>query len=156
GPSSVTGAVLTDAAATGLAKTGVSCSAAVGNQCSSAPTIAQLQAGFALPALTSGQFFEITVGASVSATTGSVSNTATIAAPSGTTDPTAGNNSATDTDTVTEVADLAITKTDGVGSVNAGGSTTYTITVTNNGPSSVSGAILKDPAASGLSKTAVA
>ena len=45
------------------------------------------------------------------------------------------NNSATDTDTVTGSADLAITKTDGVASVIAGTSTTYTITVTNNGPS---------------------
>ena len=36
-------------------------------------------------------------------------NTATIAAPAGTTDPTSGNNTATDTDIVTPVADLQIT-----------------------------------------------
>ena len=34
-------------------------------------------------------------------------------------------------------ADLALTKTDGVASVVAGTSTTYTITLTNNGPSTV-------------------
>src|SRR4029078_1364699 len=135
GPSSVTGAVLKDAVAAGLSKTTVACSAAVGNPCPSAPTAAQLASGggFALPALASGQFFEITVSANVTATSGSVTNTATIAAPSGTTDPTSGNNSASDTDTVTPVADLTITKTDGVTSVTAGTSTTYTITVTNNG-----------------------
>ncbi|MBK6407396.1 MAG: hypothetical protein IPF66_21675 [Holophagales bacterium] len=45
---------------------------------------------------------------------GTVSNTATVAAPGGVTDPSPGNNSATDTDTLTPQADLAITKTDGV------------------------------------------
>src|SRR4029078_9278365 len=65
------------------------------------------------------------------------------------------NNTASDTDTVNPVADLAVTKSDGVTSVNAGGSTTSTIRVTNNGPSSVSRATLTDAAASGLSKTGV-
>lgn len=52
-------------------------------------------------------------------------------------------------------ADLAITKTDGVAAVVVGGSTSYTIRVTNNGPDTATGAILKDPAVTGLSKTAV-
>ncbi|HEX3122023.1 MAG TPA: hypothetical protein VHQ21_01885 [Rhodanobacteraceae bacterium] len=156
GPSSVTGAVLTDLAATGLSKTGVVCSATPG-QCVSAPSVAQIEAvgGFALPALTNGQFYEISVATNVTALSGTVSNTATVAAPVGTTDPTPGNNSAGDTDTVTPVADLSITKTDGVSNVNAGGTTTYKVRVTNNGPSSVTGAILTDLAATGLSKTGV-
>ena len=54
------------------------------------------------------------------------------------------------------LADLAITKTDGVSSVTSGTSTTYTVRVTNNGPSSVTGATLKDPAALGLTQTAAA
>ena len=42
--------------------------------------------------------------------------------------------------------DLAVTKTDGVGSVVAGTSTTYTITATNNGPSQIpAGVVLSDP-----------
>ena len=48
------------------------------------------------------------------AATGSLVNTATVTAPGGVTDPTPGNNSATDTDTLGPTADLAITKTDGV------------------------------------------
>src|SRR4029079_6933312 len=52
-------------------------------------------------------------------------------------------------------ADLSITKNDGVTSVNSGTSTTYTVRVTNNGPSSVTGAILKDASPAGLTKTAV-
>ncbi len=46
--------------------------------------------------------------------------------------------------------DLAIIKTDGVSSVSAGGTTTYTITVTNNGPAEVTGATVADVAPSGL------
>ena len=80
---------------------------------------------FALPALASGATYEITVTADVTATGGSVANTATVATPAGTSDPTPGNNSATDTDTVTAAAptaDLAIGKSDGASSVTAGGS----------------------------------
>src|SRR5438477_120148 len=58
--------------------------------------------------------------------------------------------SASDTDTVQPIADLVITKTDGVLTVNANGSTTYTVVVTNNGPSDVTNAPVTDPAATGL------
>lgn len=73
--------------------------------------------------------------------TGSLTNTATV---SSAIDTTPGNNSATDTDTLTPRADLAITKTDGVTSVFAGGSTTYTITASNSGPSNAPGSTVAD------------
>ena len=41
-------------------------------------------------------------------------------------------------------ADLAITKTDGVSMATPGGTTTYTIVVSNNGPSNVTGATVTD------------
>src|SRR6185436_5436648 len=117
GPSSVTGAILSDPAVAGLSKTGVTCSATPG-QCVTPPTVAELEGGaFALPVLTSGQFYEITVTTDVTATSGNVTNIATVTAPAGMTDPTPGNNTASDTDTVNPVADLAITKTNGVTSV---------------------------------------
>ena len=78
------------------------------------------------------------------AATGTLANTATVAVPSGVTDPTPANNSATDTDTLTPQADLRITKTDGKSSVAAGSSDTYTIVVTNAGPSAVSGTTVID------------
>ncbi|MDO8459066.1 MAG: DUF11 domain-containing protein, partial [Burkholderiaceae bacterium] len=53
------------------------------------------------------------------------------------------------------LANLGITKTDGVASVNAGASTTYTIVLSNAGPSPANGATLADPVAAGLTKTAV-
>ncbi len=59
-------------------------------------------------------------------------NTATVSATEA--DPTPANNTANDTNTVRATGDLALTKTDGVATVSVGSSTTYTITVTNNGP----------------------
>ncbi len=65
-------------------------------------------------------------------------------APAGVTDPTPGNNSATDSDTLTPSADLSITKTDGVTTATPGGSVTYTITASNAGPSNATGATVAD------------
>jgi uncharacterized repeat protein (TIGR01451 family) len=60
------------------------------------------------------------------------------------TDPTPGNNSATDSDTLAGSADLSVTKTDGVTTATAGGSVTYTITASNAGPSNATGATVAD------------
>jgi uncharacterized protein len=76
---------------------------------------------------------------SSSAASDLLTNTATVTAPGSVTDPNPGNNSATDTDTPAPQADLGITKTDGVTTVTAGGSVTYTIVVSNAGPSDASG-----------------
>jgi uncharacterized repeat protein (TIGR01451 family) len=76
------------------------------------------------------------------AATGTLANTATVS--STLTDPVPANNSATDTDTLTPSTDLGITKTDGVTNVSAGGSTTYTITASNAGPSNATGATVTD------------
>ncbi|MGH7185608.1 MAG: hypothetical protein ACREIB_04925, partial [Pseudomonadota bacterium] len=83
--------------------------------------------------------------------TGMVTNTATIAAPPGAVDTNPGNNSATDTDTLTPQSDLSITKSNGTTSVTPGTNTTYTIVVTNNGPSTVPNATVSDPLPAKLS-----
>jgi len=74
--------------------------------------------------------------------TGTLSNTATVSPTGGYTDPNLGNNSATDTDTI--AADLSITKTDGRATTGAGSPVTYTITVSNAGPSVLTGATVTD------------
>jgi uncharacterized repeat protein (TIGR01451 family) len=76
--------------------------------------------------------------------TGTLSNTATASVAGGVTDPTPGNNSATDTDTLTPSADVSITKTDGVTTAIPGGSVTYTITASNAGPSGAAGTTVAD------------
>ena len=63
------------------------------------------------------------------------------------TDPNPANNSATDTDTSRSRADLAITKTDGHDLGRCRDPDTYTIVVTNNGPSDVTGATVSDTCA---------
>ncbi|AWN22382.1 hypothetical protein DKM44_03320 [Deinococcus irradiatisoli] len=101
GPSSVTSSVLTDPSATGLTQTAAACTTVSGNACTVAPTLGALQGtGATLPALATGAFYEINVTASVTAASGSVTNTATIAAPSGVNDPVTTNNTASDTDSV--------------------------------------------------------
>ncbi len=151
GPNSVTGAIISDPAASGLSKTAVTCSPTPG-QCIIPPTIAQLESGsFTLPTLNNVDFYEITITTNVTATGSSVTNTATVAAPAGFTDPT-GNNTATDTNTVNLVADLSITITDNATTYEAGAIKllpnvppyAYTITVSNAGPSDVTGATVSN------------
>ncbi|MES2572115.1 MAG: hypothetical protein V4710_18920, partial [Verrucomicrobiota bacterium] len=86
----------------------------------------------------------IVKGTIVSSATGTLVNTATVTPDSSFTDNNPGNNSATDTDTLTPQADLQITKTDGKTSAVPGTSNSYTITVTNAGPSNVTGATITD------------
>src|SRR6266567_3602575 len=76
--------------------------------------------------------------------TGTISNTARVTPPAGLNDPNPGNNTATDTDSITVKADLKVTVADGKTAAVPGTKDTYTIVVTNLGPSNVSGAVVSD------------
>jgi uncharacterized repeat protein (TIGR01451 family) len=65
-------------------------------------------------------------------------------------------NSAIASNAVLQCSALSITKTNSLSTLNAGQTTTYTIVVTNGGPSSANNALLKDAPAPGLACTAVA
>ena len=67
-----------------------------------------------------------------------------MAPPAGFFDPNLSNNSFTDTIALTPQADLSIVKTDGSASAVPGTNVAYTITVTNSGPSTVTGATVSD------------
>ena len=54
GPDAANGAIVTDPAAAGLTKTSVVCAAAGGATCPASPTVAQVEAGLAIPALPFG------------------------------------------------------------------------------------------------------
>jgi len=73
----------------------------------------------------------------------------TASVPSASSDPNSGNNSASQTVTVTAQADLSITKNTASAGV-AGQSIVYTVAVTNNGPSSATSVTVSDPTPSGL------
>ena len=77
--------------------------------------------------------------------TGDIVNTATVAGGGGFTDPTANNDSATDTDTATAQAiELIVTNDNGQASYVPGTPVTYTVTVTNGGPSTATGFSIAD------------
>jgi uncharacterized repeat protein (TIGR01451 family) len=140
GPSDAAGATVTDTFPASLTCTWT-CVGAGGGTCTAAGS-GNIGDTVNLPA---GGSVTYTASCTISpAATGTLSNTATVAAPGGVTDPNPGNNSATDTNTLGAQADLAITKTDGVTTVTAGGSVTYTIVASNAGPSDATGATVAD------------
>ena len=92
--------------------------------------------------------------------TGTLVNTATVTAPEGwtdtdpdpdpVTDTDPDNNSATDTDTLTPRNNVSVTKTDGISAIAAGRQTTYTIVVSNSGPSTATSVLVTDNLPSGI------
>ncbi len=104
GPDKADGATLRDAAVTGIQVSGVTCNSATnGAVCpTSGNTVADLQgAGIVIQTLPNGGSLTFTVAATITATSGTVTNTATITPPEGTSDTSTGNNSGSDSDTVT-------------------------------------------------------
>jgi len=132
GPSDDPAATLTDTFPAGLtcSYTSVAAGGASGNTAAGSGNLSET---LSLP---SGSSVTYTVSCTIDSTaTGTFSNTATISGS--VTDPAAGNNNATDGDTVlAPTADVSVTKTDGVTSAVPGASVTYTIVVANTGLSS--------------------
>jgi uncharacterized repeat protein (TIGR01451 family) len=75
---------------------------------------------------------------------GDLVNTATIAVPPGFFDRNLANNTSTETDTVRPQVNLTVTKTDGSDTYVPGNPVTYTIIVTNTGPSFLKGGLVTD------------
>jgi uncharacterized repeat protein (TIGR01451 family) len=138
GPSSATGVSLTDAVPAAITGVSVACAAtgtaSCGSNGSSGNSVSFTGASVGAGA---GNQLTLTINGTVSAAaTGNLANTATVTAGTGQTDPVPTNNSATDTDTQgIGRADLELTKTDGQSGYVAGTPITYTLTVTNAGPS---------------------
>ncbi len=157
GPSDATGATVTDTFPAAITSASWTCATSGGGSCT-ASGAGNLSDTVNVPA---GATLTYTVLAAISSSAiGTLSNTASVGAPGGATDTNPGDNSATDSDTLSggrgaPMADIAVTKTDGVTSVTAGGATIYTIVVSNPGPQAAGGAVLTDPVAAGLAKTGV-
>ena len=94
--------------------------------------------------------FSVTVALEATAAPGStIDNTATVAPPANTNDPDLTNNNGSVTRNVVASADLSITKSH-TGNFTAGGSNTYTLVVTNSGPSDASAFTVTDTLPTGL------
>ena len=142
GPSTAAGVVVTDALPLGL------------NYVTSTPagicTNDNGTVSCSLGSLGPNQSSAVTITAAISSNfaAGTINNTATV--KSSTPDPDNENNTASVPVAVTASADLAVTKTGSDPTVTAGGPVTYTIRVTNNGPSDAQGVTVTDPAVTGL------
>ncbi|BAV96894.1 CARDB domain-containing protein [Lysobacter enzymogenes] len=101
---------------------------------------------WAIGTMTNGASATLTIVATVRAT-GSYANTAT--ATSTTSDPTPGNNTATSTPSPTASADLAVVKTASSATPTVGTNVTFTIALSNNGPSDAAAVVVNDPLPSG-------
>ena len=143
GPSNVTNARVQDALPAPLAGFSWTCvPSGAGAQCGTAAGSGSIDALVTLPAGTHATF---TVSGTVPAgTTGSLTNTATVTPPLGVTDPVPGNNGATDTNPAGPQADLTISKVSSPNPYVPGALLTYTIVVSNDGPSNVSNARVQD------------
>lgn len=146
GPSDVSGAVLTDNIPAQATSWTWTCSGSTGGAtgCDGyGPGNANFSDTVDLPA---GSSITYTVTLVIpSSATGDLVNTANIELPAGVTDTNSGNNIATDTDTQNSQAAISVTKDDGVTEYVPGGTLTYTITVTNTGPSDALGVSVSDP-----------
>ncbi|MEP7340906.1 MAG: DUF11 domain-containing protein, partial [Acidobacteriota bacterium] len=142
GPSAVVGAAVADSLPVTLMNATWTCTPSGGSSCGSANGTGSINTTVDL-AVGGTATFALTATV-VPGATGNVSNSASIAAPNGIIDPNGANNAATDTDTVTQTADLSITKTNNATTVTAGTQTTYTIVARNNGPSAVTSATITD------------
>ncbi len=121
--------VVTDTLPSGEAYVGAT---GAGWDCSADEQVVTCTNGTDLVAGTSAATIDLTVAVSPSLAPGTVVNTATVSSP--TSPPNPDNESASDPTVIDTFADLAITKTH-TGSFDAGSEGTYTLTVTNNGPS---------------------
>ena len=143
GPSDVIGATVTDtfpAELTSVSFTSTATGGATGN--TDGTDVTEINDTVNMPA---GSTITYTVTATVSPTaTVEFTNDATVTAPVGTVETDSTNNTASDTNLIGDVVDLQITKDDGVTTAVPGEDLTYTIVVTNAGPSDVTGATITD------------
>lgn len=143
GPSPVSGAQVSDNFSSSLTCSWT-CVPSGGTVCTAGPVNGDIDDLIDLPAAATATY---TATCDIdSAATGLLTNTASIEAPDGVTELDPDNNVATDDDTeILVVADLAISKSDGVTQATPGLSVTYSIEVRNDdGPSDMPGARVSD------------
>jgi len=154
GPVDVSGALVTDTLPGVLSNANWTCSDQVGPPTSTCGSPSGVGSISELVNIAAGAAVTYTLTADIhSAATGTLANTASVAPPLGTVDPITGNDSATDTDTLTPEADLGVGVTDGSCFVLPGYAVSYTVTVDNDGPSDAPSATVSDTVPADLTVT---
>ncbi|MET7373497.1 DUF11 domain-containing protein, partial [Micromonospora arida] len=143
GPSDALGANLTDPLPAPLGGFTWTCAASTGSSCTASGTG---NINDTVTVLAGGTVTYTISGTVPSATTGDLTNTATLTPPAGAIDPDCTPNcSSTVVTPVGPVVDLAVVKTGSPSPYVPGAAFSYTVTVTNGGPSDAVGATLTDP-----------
>ncbi len=108
-----------------------------------------LTGGTLAPGASGSIRFRVQVNAAAAEGT-TIANTATVTFIEQSLGTTVTANSNTVTSRVSNRADLTLTKSNEVTTLTSGATTTYALVLTNNGPAGANGAVLRDPAATGL------
>ena len=142
GPSNVTGASVVDTLPAGIASATWTCSASAGSNCGAASGSGSVNTTANLAV--SGSVTYVINATISSGATGSLANTASVTPPGGTTETAPGDNTSTDTVTLTPQANLSISKTSGAATAAPGAVINYTVVVANAGPSNAPGVTVID------------
>ena len=153
GPSVANTATMADALSGVTLSSGVTVTVAGGGSVTSLVTsTSNITATMNLPVNGSATFF---FRGLPSIFNGFVTNTAVVSPRPGTTDSNPVNDMASVNTQISPTANLQVTKTNGTITVVAGGTTVYTVTFTNSGPSDASNAVVRDIPSAGLQCTTV-
>ena len=150
GPSAANNATFNDAVPASITGVTASCGGATGGAvCPGAVTVAGNTVSGTIPTLPPGGSVVVTInGTTLASTSTPIVNTATVAPPSGTSDPTPGNNSSPWTTNLKPI--VRIDKSVDATSVIPGDTVTYTVTVTNTGTVAANNTLVTDAVPNGI------
>jgi uncharacterized repeat protein (TIGR01451 family) len=149
GPSDADGASFSDPLPTGVSAITASCAATSGGAVCGTVDVSGNTVTGTIATLPANASVTFTIDGTAPADAVSLSNTATAAPPVGVTDPDPTNDASTAVTNVASSANVQVSKT-GPASVIAGQTATYTVAVTNAGPSAATNVSLADPTPTGL------
>lgn len=137
----VTGATLTNTLPATFINQSWACAATAGSAC---PASGAGAISVTLTLAPAGSVTFTITGVITSAATGTLTHTAVVAAPLGVNDILSANNATTDIDALTPQSDVGLSNTDGQAAALPGSPLTYTIIVTNAGPSDAPNILITD------------
>lgn len=158
GPTTAHGSTINDSVPANITSVTISCIASGGAVCPTTTGLTSLGNVF-IATFPSGSSLVFTITGTAS-TIGTVTNTATISPPNGSTDPNTGNNTATVNTTVVPVANLSIVKSQRQGtsgafqttvlSINQNSTIQYQLVATNGGTATATNAAISDTVPSNI------